>query len=163
LQWPCPHPDHPGTSFLHEGRFTRGKGLFVVPAHTPPREPTDDAYPFILTTGRMFAHYHTATMTRRSAFLDREAPLAYVEIAPADAARLDIADGDAVTVSSRRGSIRSTARVTDRVPPGLIFAPFHFTESRANVLTNPVLDPASKIPEFKVCAVRLEKGAGGTP
>jgi len=157
LQWPCPSPDHPGTAYLHKDRFTRGKGLFVVPDYTPPAEAPDGEYPFWLSTGRMFAHYHTGTMTRRSPFLNREQERPYVEIHPGDAGRLGIADGDPVRVATRRGSIETTARLTGRVARGSLFAPFHFTEARANRLTNPVLDPLSKIPEFKACAAKLEK------
>jgi len=157
IQWPCPNIEHPGTAFLHKDRFTRGKGLFVVPDHVPPRESPDGDYPFWLSTGRMFAHYHTGTMTRRSAFLNREQEEPYVEIHPEDARELALEDGDPVRITSRRGSIVTTARVTRRVARGSLFAPFHFTEARANRLTNPVLDPLSKIPEFKACAARVEK------
>lgn len=157
LQWPCLDKDHPGTPFLHKDRFTRGKGLFVVPDYTPPVEQPDDQFPFYLGTGRMFAHYHTGTMTRRSHFLDRELREAYVEIHPDDAMRLTIQEGDRVKITTRRGSITTNARVTRKVSRGCIFAPFHFTEAPANVLTLSVLDPVSKIPELKVCAARIEK------
>jgi len=157
LQWPCPHEEHPGTPYLHKGRFTRGKGLFVVPRHTPPQEMPDDEYPFYLSTGRMFAHYHTGTMTRRSPFLNRETEMAYAEINPLDALGIGVGEGDTIRISTRRGSIIVAARVTDRIASGSIFVPFHFTEARANILTNPVLDPQAKTPEFKVCAARLEK------
>ncbi len=157
LQWPCPDPEHPGTRYLHKGRFTRGKGLFVVPEHTPPQELPDEDYPYYLSTGRMFSHYHTGTMTRRSSFLNREVADAYAEINPEDAARLSVKEGEKITITTRRGSIITTARITKRVSKGHIFAPFHFTEARANILTNPVLDPASKIPEFKVCAADVRK------
>jgi formate dehydrogenase alpha subunit len=159
LQWPCPHPEHPGTRFLHQGRFTRGLGRFVRPDHTPPREMPDAEYPFYLSTGRMFAHYHTGTMTRRSPFLNREREGAYAEIHPDDAKRLSIRHGQKMRISTRRGSIVTAAVLTTRVVPGTVFVPFHFTEAAANVLTNPVLDPVSKIPEFKVCAARVEKEA----
>lgn len=157
LQWPCPDSDHPGTQYLHKDRFTRGRGLFVIPEHTPPKELPDDAYPYYLSTGRMFAHYHTGTMTRRSPFLNREAEKAYAEINPEDAVHLGISDGDSIKLTTRRGSIITTARITNRVSKGCIFAPFHFTEARANMLTNPVLDPHSRIPEFKVCATDVKK------
>ncbi len=157
LQWPCPHEEHPGTPYLHKGRFTRGKGLFVVPRHTPPQEMPDDEYPFYLSTGRMFAHYHTGTMTRRSPFLNRETDVAYGEINHQDALRIGVEDGDSIRISTRRGSIVVAARITDRIASGSIFVPFHFAEARANILTNPVLDPQAKTPEFKVCAARLEK------
>jgi formate dehydrogenase major subunit/formate dehydrogenase alpha subunit len=157
LQWPCPNDEHPGTRFLHQDRFTRGKGLFVVPNHTPPHELPDGDYPFYLNTGRMFAHYHTGTMTRRSGRLNREAARAYGEINPEDARSLGVAEGDALHVSSRRGSIVVDAMITDRIRKGSIFIPFHFTEARVNTLTNPVLDPRAQTPEYKVCAVRVKK------
>jgi formate dehydrogenase alpha subunit len=160
LQWPCPNLEHPGTRFLHKGRFTRGLGRFVRPDHTPPRELPDRDYPFYLGTGRMFAHYHTGSMTRRSPFLNREKETGYAEIHPDDAEKLAIGPNDRVRITTRRGSIVTAAVVTTRVAPGALFVPFHFAEARANILTNPVLDPVSKIPEFKVCAARLEKEAG---
>jgi len=157
LQWPCPDLEHPGTQYLHKDRFTRGKGLFVIPEYTPPQELPDDEYPYYLSTGRMFSHYHTGTMTRRSSFLNREVEEAYAEINPEDAKHLDVKEGEKIKITTRRGSIITTARITKRVSKGSIFAPFHFTEARANVLTNPVLDPGSKIPEFKVCAADVRK------
>ncbi|HDP26161.1 MAG TPA: formate dehydrogenase subunit alpha [Deltaproteobacteria bacterium] len=158
LQWPVPSDDHPGTRYLHKDTFTRGKGLFVVPKYTPPKEMPDENYPFVLNTGRMFSHYHTGTMTRRSPFLDREVDKPFVEIHPADAARLGIVEGGGVTVTTRRGSIETFARITTRVMEGSLFAPFHFSEAPANALTIEELDPDSKMPELKVCAARLEKG-----
>ena len=157
LQWPCPEPGHPGTPFLHEHTFTRGRGLFVVPSYTPPYEKPDEEFPYYLSTGRMFAHYHTGTMTRRSPFLNRELAEPYAEINPEDARGAGIVAGDRIRITSRRGTIVTTARITDWVDKGCIFAPFHFTEARANILTNPVVDPICKIPEFKVCAVKMEK------
>jgi len=157
LQWPCPDLEHPGTPYLHKGRFTRGKGLFVIPEYTPPKELPDEQYPYYLSTGRMFAHYHTGTMTRRSPFLNRELDEAYAEINPEDAAHLNVKEGDRIKVTTRRGDMITTARITNRVSKNCIFAPFHFTEARANRLTNPVLDPRSKIPEFKVCAADVRK------
>jgi formate dehydrogenase (coenzyme F420) alpha subunit len=159
LQWPCPDPEHPGTRFLHQGKFTRGLGRFVRPDHTPPKEMPDAEYPFYLSTGRMFAHYHTGTMTRRSPFLNREREGAYAEIHPDDAARIGVRPGRKIRITTRRGSIVTAAVLTTRVVPGTVFVPFHFSEAGANVLTNPVLDPVSKIPEFKVCAARVEKEA----
>ncbi|MBW2544696.1 MAG: molybdopterin-dependent oxidoreductase, partial [Deltaproteobacteria bacterium] len=157
LQWPCPDSDHPGTQYLHKDRFTRGRGLFVTPEYTPPKELPDADYPYYLSTGRMFAHYHTGTMTRRSPFLNREAEEAYAEINPEDAIHLNVKDGEKIKITTRRGSIITTARITKRVSRGCIFAPFHFAEARANMLTNPVLDPLSRIPEFKVCAADVRK------
>jgi formate dehydrogenase alpha subunit len=157
LQWPCPDLNHPGTQYLHKDHFTRGRGLFVVPEYTPPQELPDDDYPYYLSTGRMFAHYHTGTMTRRSPFLNRELDEAYAEINPEDAAHLNVKDGDRIKITTRRGEITTTARVTKSISKNCIFAPFHFAEARANRLTNPVLDPRSKIPEFKVCSANIRK------
>ncbi len=160
LQWPCPEKDHPGTRFLHEGRFARGaegKGLFVVPEYRAPVEMPDETYPFTLITGRMFAHYHTGTMTRRSPFLERETDRPFVEIHPEDARDLDLKEGDRIRVSTRRGSIVSTARIVERTRKGSLFAPFHFREAPANALTIRAVDPLSKIPEFKVCAACLAR------
>ena len=125
--------------------------------HRGPAELPDEDYPFTLTTGRIMFHFHTGTMTRRTALLNREVPTGYVEINPGDARALDIADGKQVSVRSRRGAIEIKARVTERVPKGVIFIPFHFAECAANVLTNTALDPEAKIPELKVCAARVEK------
>ncbi len=159
LQWPCPDKDHPGTKFLHKDVFARGKGLFHAIEYKPPAEVVDDEYPFWLTTGRVYAHYHTATMTRNSPTLDAEVREGFLEINPGDAEKLGVVQGDEVSVTSRRGTVSLKTAVTDRVGEGLLFMAFHFLESNANVLTNPAMDPIAKIPEFKVCAVRLEKAA----
>jgi predicted molibdopterin-dependent oxidoreductase YjgC len=157
LQWPCPHPDHPGTKFLHQGRFSRGKGLFSAIEYKPPAELADDEFPFQLTTGRVHVHYHTGTMTRNSPSLEREINECFLEMNPEDAAELGISDGEIVLVSSRRGSVSTRAKLADGEERKTVFMPFHFIESRANILTNPIFDPIAKIPEFKVCAVRVEK------
>jgi len=157
LQWPCPDRNHPGTKFLHKDVFARGKGLFHAIEYKPPAEVVDDEYPFWLTTGRVYAHYHTATMTRNSPSLDREVREGFLEMNPGDAEKLGVAQGDTVSVTSRRGTVTLKTAVTDRVGEGLLFMAFHFLESNANILTNPAMDPIAKIPEFKVCAVRLEK------
>ena len=159
LQWPCPTPDHPGTPILHVGRFSRGRGLFSPVHHQPAAELPDDEYPLMLTTGRLLQHWHTGTMTRRVEGLNFLAPEERVEINTQDAARLGIADGDWIRVSSRRGSVTARARVFDRPRPGLVFMTFHFAEALGNVLTNNVVDPVAKIPEYKVCAVKVEKAA----
>jgi formate dehydrogenase alpha subunit len=156
LQWPCRTPDDPGTPYLHKGQFSRGLGKMHVVEYQDPAELPDEEYPFILTTGRNIFHFHTGTMTRRSTKLESESPEGYVELNPADAAELSVADGGQVKLVSRRGEIEAKAWVTDRVPRGLVFVPFHYAEAAANVLTNPAVDPLAKIPEFKVCAVRLE-------
>lgn len=157
LQWPCPDLDHPGTPLLHVGRFTRGLGRFSPVSHRLPVEETDETYPFVLTTGRTYFHWHTGSMTRRTHLLNREEPHSFIELHPDDAATLDVRDRDKLLVSSRRGSLKTQARVTEMVIPGVVFMPFHFVEGAANTLTNNVLDPESSIPEFKVCAVQVEK------
>lgn len=157
LQWPCPTEEHPGTPYLHKDRFTRGKGLFHPVPFKPPAEQPDAEFPLILSTGRSFAHFHTGTMTRVSPTLHNEVPTGYVEMHPEDAENLGVEDGEPVQVTSRRGRIRIPVRISERVDRGVVFIPFHFAECAANVLTNPALDPVAKIPEFKVCAVKVEK------
>ncbi len=158
IQWPCPSLEHPGTPFLHkDGKFTRGKGLFHAIEYKPPAEVVDDEYPFWMTTGRVYAHYHTGTMTRNSKSLDNEVPEGFLEIHPEDAKSLDIGDGHKIKMASRRGEIETRITITDRVKKGVVFMPFHFEEARVNKLTNPAYDPIAKIPELKVCAVKLEK------
>lgn len=157
LQWPCPAEDHPGTPILHGKNFTRGEGRLSAVEYKPPQEEPDGEYPFVLTTGRIAFHYHTGSMTRRSETLEGEAPESFVEVNPADAARLGIAHGETVRVYSRRGELRLKAVVTERVPVSTLFIPFHFAEAAANVLTNPVIDPVAKIPEYKVCAAAIGK------
>ncbi len=159
LQWPCPDADHPGTPFLYGERFLRGgegRALFTAVPEVLSRELPDEHYPLLLTTGRQLFHYHTGTMTRRSTGLDAVAPKAYVEVHPDDAGRLGIADGELVKVCSRRGAIELRARVSEIVPPQVVFIPFHYAEAAANRLTNDATDPVSKIMEAKVCAVRID-------
>jgi predicted molibdopterin-dependent oxidoreductase YjgC len=157
LQWPCPTPDHPGTPVLHVGKIARGKGLFHAIDFKPPAEIVDDEYPFWLSTGRVFAHYHTGTMTRNSPTLDSEIKEGLLELNEEDAAELSVKEGDVVKISSRRGEIEAKVHVTKRVGKGSVFMPFHFIESCANILTNPAHDPICKIPELKVCAVNVVK------
>ena len=157
LHWPCPNRAHPGTPFLHKDRFTRGLGLFHGIEYLPPEELPDKEYPYMLTTGRIYVHYHTGTMTRRSPTLNKEVEEAFAEINPRQAKELGISQGEKVKVLSRRGEIEIKADLSDRMEGNTIFIPFHFVESAANVLTNPAFDPIAKIPEFKVCAVRIEK------
>ena len=157
LQWPVPTDDHPGTPYLHKGRFSRGRGHFHAIEFKEAAELPDDEYPFILTTGRMMFQFHTGTMTRRSEKLEAEAPEAYVELHPDDAARIGLNGSTRVRVASRRGEIELKAHVTPYIRPGVVFIPFHYAEAAANVLTNSVLDPIAKIPEYKVCAVRVER------
>jgi formate dehydrogenase alpha subunit len=157
VQWPCPKPDHPGTSILHVERFARGRGRFIPAEYRPPAEEPDEEYPYILTTGRVLFHWHTGTMSRRSPTLRRQLDRPYVEMNPRDAERLGIEDGDRVRVRSRRGEITLEAFITEDIKENVVFIPFHFSEAAANILTNPALDPKAKIPEYKACAVTIEK------
>jgi formate dehydrogenase alpha subunit len=157
LAWPCPSVDSPGTTFLHKDKFARGLGRFHSIEYKPTAEETDQQYPFILTTGRTMFHYHTGTMTRKTELLNYEVPTGYMELNPVDAEKLHIVNGEKVNVNSRRGHIEIGAKVTERVPEGTVFIPFHFAECAANMLTNPVLDPDAKIPVLKVCAVNVTK------
>jgi predicted molibdopterin-dependent oxidoreductase YjgC len=157
LQWPCTDSDHPGTPILHIGKFSRGLGKFNPVMAKDPAEQTDEEYPLILTTGRVLYHYHTGTMTRRSGPLAWVEPRGYVEINAEDAAAVDVMDDQAVVIQSRRGIVRTRAKISESVPPGTIFLAFHWREAPANMLTQDfALDPVAKIPEYKVCAVRLE-------
>jgi formate dehydrogenase alpha subunit len=159
LQWPCPTEDHPGTKYLHSGKCARGLGLFKPAVFKPSAELPDAEYPLIMTTGRVLYHYHTRTMTGKVEGLNAMSPESFVEINPEAARTLSIAEGDKVRVSTRRGSVVATAKVTPKLKENVIFMPFHFAEGAANTLTNPVLDPIAKIPEYKVCAAKLEKAA----
>jgi formate dehydrogenase major subunit len=156
IQWPCPTAEHQGTKFLHKDRFSRGLGLFTALDFIPPNELPDQEYPYLLSTGRVLYHYHTGTMTMRTKGPSERCPESLVEINPADAEKLRIADGQMVKVTSRRGNVEVKARLTTRSAPGSIFMNFHFTQAPVNLLTNPALDPTGKIPEYKVCAVKLE-------
>jgi len=157
LQWPCPTREHPGTKYLHAERFSRGLGKFSNVEWKAPAEMPDAEYPYMLTTGRVLYHYHTGSMTRRSRGLHSICPEGFVEIHPETAAQLGVEDGDMVLVRSRRGRVNVKALVTERAAPKVVFMPFHFAESAANVLTNPALDPVAKIPELKVCAVDIRR------
>jgi len=159
LQWPCPSQEHPGTPILHTEQFptSDGRGRFVPLEYKPPAETPDEDYPLILTTERSLYHYHTGTMTRRVEGLNILRARELVEMNPSDAKALGVADGDMVRVASRRGEVTAKAKVTEDSPPGVVSMTFHFAESPTNVLTNPALDPVAKIPELKVCAVRIDK------
>jgi formate dehydrogenase alpha subunit len=156
LQWPVKSADHPGTPILHIGQFTRGKGKFMPIDHVPPAELPDDEYPMLLNTGRVLYHWHGGEMTRRAKGLMEVYGESLVEINPEDALKLGINGDRYVRVTSRRGSLEAQAWVTDRVPPGMVFANFHFPEAPANELTIAALDPVSKIPSYKICAVKVE-------
>ena len=164
LQWPCPDEQHPGTPVLHVGNFSRGLGKFNLVKANDPAEQPDEEYPLILSTGRVLYHYHSGTMTRRSGPLSWVEPRGYVEVNPVDAAEIDLLDNSAVVVKSRRGKVRTQARFSEKVPPGTIFLAFHWREAPANMLTQDfALDPVAKIPEYKVCAVRLENPRARRP
>jgi len=157
LQWPCPTADHPGTPFLHKDRFTRGKGKFHVTPYVAAPELPDEEYPFLLTTGRVLYHYHTL-ISRKSKGLSEIYPEGVVEMNPEDAMHLGIEpDNGMVEVASRRGKVHVRAKVADNLPRGVVFMTFHFKEAAANLLTIDALDPVAKIPEYKVCAVKIEK------
>ncbi|MFC1952012.1 formate dehydrogenase subunit alpha [Chloroflexota bacterium] len=160
LQWPCPTQHHPGTPTLHTTQFACGKGRFVPLDYKPSMELPDDDYPLVLTTGRNLYHFHTGTLTRKVKGLNILRGEGEVEINPEDTSALGVSDGEMVKVISRRGEIEAKVKVTDVSPQGVVFMTFHFAESAANVLTNSALDPVSKIPEYKVCAVRVERKRG---
>jgi formate dehydrogenase alpha subunit len=157
LHWPVPTPDHPGTPILHTEKFTRGKGRFHVVEHISPQEMPDEEYPMLLTTGRVLYHWHGAEMTRRSQALQELYSETVVEISPEDAAKIGLNGKATVRIKSRRGEMIAHALITDRVCEGLIFGTFHFPGlQNVNNLTIAALDPVAKIPEYKVCAVRVE-------
>jgi len=155
--WPCPEPDHPGTQVLFVDTFPSGKGKFIAVEFAEAKELPDEEYPFVLNTGRVLEHWHTGTMTRRSKALHAIEPEAFVEIHPEDLHALGVQDGDWVRVSSRRGTVVLKVRIGVRTQKGSVFIPFHFREAAANLLTIDALDPYGKIPEFKFCAVKVEK------
>jgi formate dehydrogenase alpha subunit len=157
LQWPCPTADHPGTPILHKEKFTRGLGKFTPLTFREPAETPDEAYPFLLNTGRILQHWHGGTLSRRSEGLDWVVPEGEIQINHEDGARLGIASGDMIRVTSRRGQVTGRARLTDKLPRGMVFMTFHFAEIPANALTNDAVDPVAKIPEYKVSAVKVEK------
>jgi len=157
LQWPCPTMEHPGTQFLHrDGVFTHGKGIFNPVDWKPPAEVPDREYPFVLSTGRRLYQYHTRTQTGRCGlnFLMSEET---ADISQADAQRLGIEPDEYVRVRSRRGEVKVKARITEQVPPGMVWMSFHFRDGSANWLTNAVYDPATMTAEYKACAVTVEK------
>lgn len=157
LQWPCPNASHPGTPILHAREFSRGVGAFSTPSYRPSAELPDEDYPLMLTTGRILYQYNACAMTGRTEGLGEIAGGSFIELNDRDAKVLDVADGDRVRVSSRRGSIETRARVSGKTNPGQTWMPFHFQDGNSNWLTIAALDRTSKTPEFKVCAVRVEK------
>jgi formate dehydrogenase major subunit len=163
VTYPCGGDDDPGQRVVFTEQFptASGKGRFVPASIIPAAERPDDAYPFVLITGRQLEHWHTGSMTRRAEVLDSIEPVPVASLHSEDLRSLGVPPGGIISVASRRGSIALAARADDGTPRGAIFIPFCFYEAAANLLTNPVLDPFGKIPEFKYCAVRVT--AGGTP
>jgi formate dehydrogenase alpha subunit len=155
LQWPVQGPDHYGTPYLHKGRFTRGKGLFMPIEHQEPQERPDAEYPLTLMTGRKLAHYNISTSY--SAALSEHDPEEFAELNPNDGRRLHIKDGETVRVASRRGELQTKVRLTERVLPGMIFMTFHHAAAPTNVLTNGAFDKLAGTYEYKVCSVKVEK------
>lgn len=157
IQWPCPSKDHPGTPIMHVDKFTRGLGWLYPAEYKPSMELPDEEYPLILMTGRILYHYTTRAMTGRTPGLMKIAGHSFIEINEQDAAKLGIEDGEKVYAISRRGKITTTARVSGKTSPGETWMPFHFPDGNANWLTNAELDPFCRIPEYKVCAIKVEK------
>ena len=157
LQWPCLSKDHPGTPIMHVGRFSRGLGWFYPTEYVPSAELPDEDYPIILMTGRILYHYTTRAMTGKTPGLMEIEGKSFIEMNVKDADALGIKNGDKVKVSSRRGQIESTARVGRKVSQGESWMPFHFPDGNCNWLTNPALDKFARIPEYKVCAIKIEK------
>ena len=156
VHWPCPSLDHPGTPYLFEEDFPRGRGKFWALEYGTDSELTDEEYPFHLTTGRVLFHWHGGTMTRRSK-LEEAFPEPILEMHPDDAHQLEVVSGDWVQATSRRGQVVCRVLVTGRSPSGTVFLPFHFVEAAANLLTLDKIDPRAKIPDFKMTAVKLVK------
>ena len=159
LHWPCPNEEHPGTPILHREQFTSGMGVFHAIDYVPPAETADRDFPLYLTTGRLLYQYHTGTMTMKTGGLNEIAPECFVEISAEDARKFAVPDGTLVRLASRRGSIQARLKISPKAVKGTVFLPFHYAQAAANRLTNAALDPVCGIPEFKVCAVRLEAAA----
>jgi len=160
LHWPCLEPGDEGDPYLYEEEFTTPNGLGHIEGvrHQPPKEMPDEEYPLILTTARLIEHYNTGTMSRRSPTLNRQHPENFVDVHPADAERYGVADGETVTLRSRRGEIEVRAQVTEDIKQGTVWTTPHFAASSANRLTNDVFDERTKIPEYKAAAVAIEAG-----
>ena len=155
IQWPCPSEDHPGTKFLHEGKFPKGKGKITPVDYREPAELPDEEYPILLSTGRMLYHYNITT--RYSQTVDSIRPYELAEINPVDAEKLGVCEEGFIRVTSRRGSVVTRVTITDKVKPGMIFMTFHYRETPTNELTNSAFDPITGTGEYKVAAVKLEK------
>jgi formate dehydrogenase alpha subunit len=160
IQWPCLDRDDPGKVFLHEGGPYKGKGTMFPIEYRPPAEVEDAEYPMLLSTGRTLFHYNAATQTRRSEGITDKSDEAFIQVNPSDAASLGIEADEEVLLKSRRGELQAKAMLTTDVKPGVVWMPMHFAEARANLLTNDAGDPEIGTPEYKVCAVRMEKLAG---
>jgi formate dehydrogenase major subunit len=160
VTYPCEQEGDPGQRVVFTDQFPTPSGRArLVPADIiPAAERPDGEFPYVLITGRQLEHWHTGSMTRRTEVLDAIEPAPVAMVNPADVRKLGIMPGDTITVESRRGTVSLHARADDGTPPGTIFIPFCYYEAAANLLTNPVLDPFGKIPEFKYCAVRLNAG-----
>jgi formate dehydrogenase alpha subunit len=158
LQWPCPNLEHPGTPYLYKEKFTTpsGRGQLTAIDFTPSAELPSREYPLVLTTRRSAFHFH-GTLSRKVEGLNALRSEERVEINPADAAALEIDDGETVKVISRRGAVRAKVKISKMTPPGVVSMTFHYPETRTNVLTHSALDPVAKIPELKVCAVKIER------
>jgi predicted molibdopterin-dependent oxidoreductase YjgC len=159
LQWPCPSDDHPGTRFLHEGRFTRGPGAFHEISFRPAAELPDEDYPYILSTGRTLYNYNIGNMTQKVGAIRQKQRRNFVEMHEQDAVALGVADGDDVTVATRRGELTVRARVGQRTRPGALWMPFHFVDEPTNRITNDAFDNVTRTAEYKVCAARVTKAA----
>ncbi len=156
IQWPCPDKNHPGTPYLHKGKFPRGRGKFHAIENRPPAEVPDEEYPFILSTGRIRFHYNVGTMTRRTTLTNREFPHMFVQIHPEDAKSLGIKKKGKCRVVTRRGSLTINPDITERIKKGVIWMPFHYAKEPANLLTNDAFCPIARTGEYKACAARVE-------
>lgn len=171
LQWPCPSVEHPGSKRRYlDRRFPTpdGRANFRVCDQRDPRELPDHEFPFVLTTGRIYSHWHTLTRTAKSEKLMRREPGPYIEVNPLDAEQLDVSEGDLLQVSSRRGTVQLPTRLSTGVPAGMVFVPFHWGDlfgegNAANYLTISAIGRVAKQPELKFCAVNLEKVAVAKP
>jgi len=162
LQWPCPTPDHPGTEFLHEGRFTRGLGVFHEIDFREAAELPDEQYPFILSTGRTLYNYNIGNMTQESDAIRQKQSKNFVEMHKSDAQQLGVVDGGSVIVSTRRGEVTVRAVVGERTRPGALWMPFHFVDQPTNRLTNDAFDNITRTAEYKVCAATVKQSATST-
>ena len=156
LQWPVPNKDHPGTKYLHKGKFSRGLGLFTPVEYQGAKELPDEEYPLILTTGRVLYHFHTRTMTGKCERINELVPNNFIEINQATANKYDLSHLEEVFARSRRGETTAVVHITEKIGNCTIFMPFHFAEG-ANMLTNIVLDETCDIPELKVAACKIVK------